>query len=234
MVERERLKMNGMRKTKKDIETQEHSFMHTLGMWLKATKLTRGTLATFLYCLVFIVIGLSAITLWPDTFSDLDVPFETVEAVTTAVSTTVGRKSGNVCQLEHLSNGSAVLTRDRNPSTSNRSIKVTSPRNGALVKRPKIVSVELEQSERKGDHGGEHGGWSEIECETGDDVFEPHDPKRDANIFVYSASNEPVKRKARKNLLTFKSPPPPDVLDASTLTIENEKKSKRLKGIILM
>ena len=155
-------------------------------------------------------------------------PFETVEAVTTAVSTTVGRKSGNVCQLEHLSNGSAVLTRDQNPSTSNRSIKVTSPRNGALVKRPKIVSVELaDQSER-------HGGRSEIECETGDDVFEPHDPKRDANIFVYSASNEPVKRKARKNLLTFKSPPPPDVLDASTLTIENEKKSKRLKGIILM
>ena len=163
-------------------------------------------------------------------FSDLDVPFETVEAVTTAVTATVTRKSGNICQLEHLSNGSAVLTREQNPSTSNRSIKMTSPRNGPLVKRPKIVSGEVvETSERK---VTEREGRSEYEFDTGeqDDVFEPHDPKKDSNIFVYSASNEPVKRKARKNLLTFKSPPPPDVLDASTLTIENEKKSKRLKG----
>ena len=156
-------------------------------------------------------------------FSDLDVPFETVEAVTTAVTATVTRKSGNICQLEHLSNGSAV--RDQHiPTSSNR--KMTSPRNGALVKRPKIVSGEL-VDERKGTEPR-----SEYEFDTGeqDDVFEPHDPKKDSNIFVYSASNEPVKRKARKNLLTFKSPPPPDVLDASTLTIENEKKSKRLKG----
>ena len=163
-------------------------------------------------------------------FSDLDVPFETVEAVATAVTATVTRKSGNICQLEHLSNGSAVLTREQNPTTSNRSIKMTSPRNGPLVKRPKIVSGEVvETSERK---GTEREGRSEYEFDTGeqDDVFEPHDPKKDSNIFVYSASNEPVKRKARKNLLTFKSPPPPDVLDASTLTIENEKKSKRLKG----
>ena len=155
----------------------------------------------------------------------MDIPFETVEA---AVTTTVGRKTGNICQLEHLSNGSAVLTRDQNPSSSNRPIKVNSPRPAPLVKRPKIVSVELGSERKSNDHGGK----SEFECETGDDVFEPHDPKRDSNIFVYSASHEPVKRKARKNLLTFKSPPPPDVLDASTLTIENEKKSgsKRLKG----
>ena len=161
-------------------------------------------------------------------FSDLDAPFETVDAVTTAVTASVTRKSGNICQLEHLSNGSAVLTREHNPTSSNR--KMTSPRSGALVKRPKIVSGELvETGERK---GTEREGRSEYEFDTGeqDDVFEPHDPKKDSNIFVYSASNEPVKRKARKNLLTFKSPPPPDVLDASTLTIENEKKSKRLKG----
>ena len=160
-------------------------------------------------------------------FSDLDVPFETVEAVATAVTATVTRKSGNICQLEHLSNGSAV--RDQHISTSSNR-KMTSPRNGPLVKRPKIVSGELvETNERK---GTEREGRSEYEFDTGeqDDVFEPHDPKKDSNIFVYSASNEPVKRKARKNLLTFKSPPPPDVLDASTLTIENEKKSKRLKG----
>ena len=110
----------------------------------------------------------------------MDVPFETVDAVTTAVTASVTRKSGNICQLEHLSNGSAVLTREHNPTSSNR--KMTSPRSGALVKRPKIVSGELvDTSERK---GTEREGRSEYEFDTGeqDDVFEPHDPKKDSNL----------------------------------------------------
>ena len=49
-----------------------------------------------------------------------------------------------------------------------------------------------------------------------DEVFEENDPYQES-IFVYSARDS-VKRKARKNLLTFKSPPPPEILDSTTLT----------------
>ena len=49
-----------------------------------------------------------------------------------------------------------------------------------------------------------------------DEVFEENDPYEES-IFVYSARDS-IKRKARKNLLTFKSPPPPEILDATTLT----------------
>ena len=57
-----------------------------------------------------------------------------------------------------------------------------------------------------------------------DEVFEEHDPYEES-IFVYSARNS-LKRKARKNLLTFKSPPPPEILDSTTLTVEHEKKRR--------
>lgn len=57
-----------------------------------------------------------------------------------------------------------------------------------------------------------------------DEVFEENDPYEES-IFVYSARDS-FKRKARKNLLTFKSPPPPEILDATTLTVEHEKKRR--------
>ena len=62
-----------------------------------------------------------------------------------------------------------------------------------------------------------------------DDVFEENDPYEES-IFVYSARDS-IKRKARKNLLTFKSPPPPEILDASTLTVEHERKRRNRSTI---
>ena len=90
------------------------------------------------------------------------------------------RKSGNVCQLEHLSG--ATFQRGSNQS-SHRSPNIHESRSADHLRRTNQLTIENP---------------------TNDDVFEPHDPNQES-IFVYS-NKGPQKpgRKPHKNLLKFK------------------------------